>query len=269
VSVLDDIVAGVRQDLAVRQNELPLDDLKECATAAPSPRDGVGALRRDDATSVIAEVKRSSPSKGHLAPIADPAALAVEYATGGAHAISVLTEGRRFGGSLDDLRAVRDAVDVPVLRKDFIVTSYQLWEARAHGADLALLIVAALEQSALVSLVERAESIGLLPLVEVHDADEVDRAVDAGAKVIGVNARDLRTLTVDPGVFERVAPAIPEGIVRIAESGVKSPQDLLAYAAAGADAVLVGEALVTQADPAAAVQDLVSAGEHPAVRHAD
>ena len=164
---------------------------------------------------------------------------------------------------------MRAAVDVPVLRKDFIVTSYQLWEARAYGADLALLIVAALEQPALVSLVERAESIGLLPLVEVHDVDEVARAVDAGAKVIGVNARDLRTLEVDLGVFARVAPAIPEGIVRIAESGVKSPQDLLAYAADGADAVLVGEALVTQADPAAAVQDLVSAGEHPAVRHAD
>jgi indole-3-glycerol phosphate synthase len=181
----------------------------------------------------------------------------------------VLTEQRRFGGSLDDLAAVRAAVDVPVLRKDFIVTSYQLWEARAYGADLALLIVAALEQQALVSLIERAESIGLLPLVEVHDVEEVARAVDAGAKVIGVNARDLRTLEVDLGVFSRVAPAIPEGIVRIAESGVKSPQDLLAYAADGADAVLVGEALVTQADPAAAVQDLVSAGEHPAVRHAD
>jgi indole-3-glycerol phosphate synthase len=160
-------------------------------------------------------------------------------------------------------------VDIPVLRKDFIVTSYQLWEARAYGADLALLIVAALEQPALISLIERAESIGLLPLVEVHDVDEVGRAVAAGAKVIGVNARDLRTLEVDLGVFARVAPAIPHGVVRIAESGVRSPQDLLAYAAAGADAVLVGEALVTHADPGAAVHDLVSAGEHPAVRHAD
>src|SRR5690606_30505096 len=253
---------------AERQREVPLDALKERAAAAPPPRDALAALRAPGVT-VIAEVKRSSPSKGALAAIADPAALARDYEAGGAKVISVLTERRRFGGSLDDLAAVRAAVDVPVLRKDFIVTSYQLWEARAYGADLALLIVAALEQPALVSLVERAESIGLLPLVEVHDVDEVARAVDAGAKVIGVNARDLRTLEVDLGVFARVAPAIPEGIVRIAESGVKSPQDLLAYAADGADAVLVGEALVTQADPAAAVQDLVSAGEHPAVRHAD
>jgi indole-3-glycerol phosphate synthase len=268
VSVLDDIIAGVREDLAVREAQTPLDELKRRVETVPDPIDALAVLRQGG-VGVIAEVKRSSPSKGSLAAIDDPAQLAQAYERGGARCISVLTEQRRFGGSLEDLAAVRAAVDVPVLRKDFIVTSYQLWEARAYGADLALLIVAALEQPALVSLVERAESIGLLPLVEVHDADEVARAVDAGAKVIGVNARDLRTLDVDVRVFERVAPSIPEGIVRIAESGVKSPQDLLAYAAAGADAVLVGEALVTQADPAAAVQDLVSAGEHPAVRHAD
>jgi indole-3-glycerol phosphate synthase len=178
----------------------------------------------------------------------------------------VLTEPRRFGGSLEDLAAVRAAVRVPLLRKDFVISSYQLWEARAHGADLVLLIVAALEQNALISLVERAESIGLVPLVEVHTAGELDRAVDAGAKVIGVNARNLATLEVDRGVFGRIAPRIPDGIVKIAESGVRGPHDLLAYAAAGADAVLVGESLVTGRDPRSAVADLVTAGSHPALR---
>jgi indole-3-glycerol phosphate synthase len=268
VSVLDDIIDGVREDLAMRESQVSLDELKRRVETVPDPIDALAVLRQGG-VGVIAEVKRSSPSKGSLAPIADPAVLAQAYESGGARCISVLTEQRRFGGSLEDLAAVRAAVDIPVLRKDFIVTSYQLWEARAYGADLALLIVAALEKSALVSLVERAESIGLLPLVEVHDADEVQLALDAGAKVIGVNARDLRTLEVDLGVFAEVAPSIPESVVRIAESGVRSPQDLLAYAAAGADAVLVGEALVTHEDPGAAVHDLVSAGEHPAVRHAD
>jgi len=178
----------------------------------------------------------------------------------------VLTERRRFGGSLEDLAAVREMVQVPVLRKDFVVSSYQLWEARAYGADLALLIVAALDQNALVSLVERAESIGLVPLVEVHTADELDRALEAGAKVIGINARNLATLEVDRGVFAALAPGIPEGVIKIAESGVRGPHDLLAYAAAGADAVLVGESLVTGKDPRSAVADLVTAGLHPALR---
>ena len=177
----------------------------------------------------------------------------------------MLTEGRRFGGSLADLEDVRHAVDVPVLRKDFIVSTYQLWEARAAGADLVLLIVAALGQDALVSLHERALSIGLTPLVEVHDVDEVARALDAGARVIGVNARDLRTLVVDRDQFARVAPIIPDCVVRVAESGVRGPHDLIAYANAGADAVLVGESLVTDGDPRQAVHDLVTAGAHPAL----
>jgi indole-3-glycerol phosphate synthase len=265
VSVLDDILTEVRTDLAARQQQMPLDRLKEMARQADSPRDALAALRGQD-VAVIAEVKRASPSKGAMAAIADPAALARDYESGGASIISVLTEGRRFGGSLADLAAVREAVDVPVLRKDFIVSSYQLWEARAYGADLVLLIVAALAQNALVSLVERAESIGLLPLVEVHGDGEVARAVEAGARVIGVNARDLATLVVDRGVFARLAPQIPDGIVKIAESGVRGPHDLLAYAASGADAVLVGESLVTGKDPRAAVADLVTAGSHPALR---
>jgi indole-3-glycerol phosphate synthase len=216
---------------------------------------------------VIAEVKRSSPSKGAIADIDDPAALAADYESGGAAVISVLTEERRFGGTLDDLDAVRAAVDIPVLRKDFIVSSYQLWEARAHGADLALLIVAALEQEALVSLIERAASIGLSALVEVHDEVEAMRAVDAGARIIGVNARDLRTLEIDRSIFGRVAPTIPDRIVKVAESGVRGPHDLIEYARAGADAVLVGESLVTGRDPRAAVNELVTAASHPALRH--
>ena len=265
MSVLDEILEGVRADLAERQSRVSLEQLKEMARQAPSPRDGLAALKAEG-VSVIAEVKRASPSKGAMADIDDPAALAGDYEAGGARVISVLTEERRFGGSLEDLAAVRRAVGVPLLRKDFVVSSYQLWEARAYGADLVLLIVAALEQSALVSLVERAQSIGLLPLVEVHADEELDRAIDAGATVIGVNARNLGTLEVDRSVFARLSPRIPEGIVKIAESGVRGPHDLLQYAAAGADAVLVGESLVTGKDPRAAVADLVTAGSHPALR---
>ncbi len=263
MSVLDDLLAGVREDLEARQQLASLDQLKERAAAQPTARDGLAALRRPG-IAVIAEVKRSSPSKGLLADIPDPAALAEDYEAGGASVISVLTETRRFGGSLADLDAVRARVDVPVLRKDFVVTSYQVWEARAHGADLVLLIVAALEQNALVSLIERTESLGMTPLVEVHDQQELERALAAGARVVGVNARDLKTLEIDRSVFARLAPRIPDSVVKIAESGVRGPHDLLAYAADGADAVLVGEAAVTGGNPRQAVADLVAAGAHPA-----
>jgi indole-3-glycerol phosphate synthase len=263
--VLDEILDGVRADLADRQRHISLDQLKEMARRAPSPRDAMAALKSEGVT-VIAEVKRASPSRGKMAAISDPAALAADYEAGGAKIISVLTESRFFGGTLEDLDAVRRAVQVPVLRKDFVISSYQLWEARARGADVVLLIVGALEQSALVSLVERASSIGLLPLVEVHAEAELDRALDAGATVIGVNARNLATLKMDRGIFGRVAGKIPEGIVKIAESGVRGPRDLLAYASCGADAVLVGESLVSEKDPRQAVSELVTAGSHPALR---
>ena len=266
MSVLDEILVGVRADVEQRQRTIPLDDLKLKAAKRTGTIDGVSALKRD-AVTVIAEVKRSSPSRGDLAAIADPAALARAYEAGGAAVISVLTEQRKFNGSLADLEEVRKAVDIPLLRKDFIYHSYQLWEALAYGADLVLLIVAALDQSALVSLVERAQSLGLTPLVEVHSDAEVDRAVEAGARVIGVNARDLRTLELDRTLFARLAPRIPAGIVKVAESGVRGPHDLFAYASAGADAVLVGEGLVTDKDPRQAVADLVTAGAHPALRH--
>jgi indole-3-glycerol phosphate synthase len=266
VTVLDDILAGVREDLVERQARTPLTELQALAERRPTPRPALAVLRDGETVKVIAEVKRSSPSKGALAAIADPAGLASDYESGGASIISVLTERRRFGGSLADLAAVRAAVDIPVLRKDFVVSSYQVWEARAYGADAVLLIVAALEQPALVSLVERVHSLGMTALVEVHDPEEVERAVDAGATVIGVNCRDLRTLEVDRAVFARVAPLVPAGIVTIAESGVRGPHDVLDFARAGAHAVLVGESLVTGRDPRAAVADLVAAGAHPALR---
>ena len=262
-NVLDEILAGVREDVERRQQQVPLERIRELAAAAPPPRDAYAALRRPG-VGVIAEVKRSSPSRGQLAEISDPADLAREYAAGGARCISVLTEGRWFGGSLADLTAVRAAVDVPLLRKDFIISSYQVHEARAHGADLVLLIVAALEQNVLVGLLERIESLGMTALVEVHDEEEADRALEAGAQVIGVNARNLRTLEVDRSVFERIAPGLPNNIVKIAESGVRGPHDLIRYASAGADAVLVGEGLVTQKSPRDAVAELVNAGNHPA-----
>jgi len=265
--VLDEILVGVREDVSTRQAEVPLERVKELAAAAPAPVDAYAALRAPG-VGVIAEVKRASPSKGALAEIPDPAALAREYADGGARAVSVLTEGRWFGGSLEDFAAVRAAVGVPLLRKDFVVSSYQVHEARGYGADLVLLIVAALDQNTLSGLLDRVESLGMCALVEVHTEEEADRALKAGARVIGINARDLRTLEVDQSVFERIAPGLPSNVVKIAESGVRGPHDLIRYAAAGADAVLVGEGLVTQKSPRDAVAELVTAGSHPATPRA-
>ncbi len=263
MSVLDSILDGVREDLAAREAATPLAEIKARAQDAPPPRSALAALKAPG-VGVIAEVKRRSPSRGALAAIADPAKLAATYADGGARAISVLTERRRFDGSLADLAAVRAAVDVPVLRKDFVVSPYQVHEARAYGADLVLLIVAALEQNVLLGLLERVESLGMTALVEVHTEAEATRALDAGASVIGINARNLSTFEVDRDAFARIAPGLPSGIVTVAESGVRGPADLLAYAGAGADAVLVGEGLVTSRDPRTAVADLVTAGSHPA-----
>lgn len=263
MSVLEAILEGVREDLAAREAATPLAEIKARAADAPSARNALGALKAPG-VGVIAEIKRSSPSRGAMADIADPARLAASYEGGGARAISVLTEQRRFGGSLADLAAVRAVVDIPLLRKDFIVSPYQVHEARAYGADLVLLIVAALEQNVLVGLLERIESLGMTALVEAHTEDEATRALDAGAKVIGINARDLSTFEVDRDAFGRIAPGLPSDIVTVAESGVRGPADLLAYAGAGADAVLVGEGLVTSPDPRTAVSDLVTAGSHPA-----
>jgi len=252
MSVLDDIVAGVRADLAEREAAVPLSDLRAALADVDAPRDPMPHFRAPG-SSVIAEVKRKSPSKGALADIPDPADLARAYAAGGAAAISVLTEQRRFGGSLDDLRAVRAAVDVPVLRKDFIVTSYQLVEARAAGADLALLIVAALDDDELRRLHDEARELGLTVLVEAHDEAETERAVALGAELVGINARNLKTLEIDTDAFGRLAPLVPDDRVKVAESGIFSPTDVKRFVSEGARAVLVGEALVKDGDPRAAV----------------
>ncbi|MBB3038733.1 indole-3-glycerol phosphate synthase TrpC [Hoyosella altamirensis] len=262
MTVLDSILDGVRADVAARQARLDIGEVQKLAQKAPNPVDATAALR-EPGIAVIAEVKRASPSRGELADIRDPADLAREYELGGARIISVLTEERRFHGSLADLDAVRATVKIPILRKDFVVGPYQIHEARAHGADVILLIVAALEQDVLVSLLDRTESLGMTALVEVHTEQEADRALEAGARVIGVNARDLKTLEVDRNCFARIAPGLPSDVIKVAESGIRGPADLLAYAGAGADAVLVGEGLVTSGDPRAAVADLVTAGTHP------
>ncbi len=254
---------GVRADLADREALRPLDEIKAAAARANAPLDARAALSAPG-VGVIAEVKRRSPSMGRLADIEDPAALAREYEAGGARVVSVLTERRHFGGSLEDLGRVREQVTIPLLCKDFILSPYQVHEARAWGADLCLLIVAALPDQALISLVERIESLGMTALVEIHDEQEADRALAAGASVIGVNARNLATFEVDRGTFDRIAPGLPSTVIKIAESGVRGAHDLIAYAAAGADAVLVGEGLVRSGNPRQSVADLVTAGSHPA-----
>lgn len=257
MTVLDEIIVGVREDLAKRQAVRSQADLERAVAELPSALDVMPALVAPG-LSVIAEVKRASPSKGYLAAIDNPAELARAYQAGGAAAISVLTEARRFRGSLADLETVRAAVRTPLLRKDFVVTDYQLWEGRAAGADLALLIVAALSQTDLQRLLALGRSLGLACLVETHTPDEVRRAVDAGATLIGVNNRDLKTLAVDLAQFERLVPLIPAGVVTVAESGILSLADAARMAVAGADAVLVGEALVKDGDPAAAIRAMRS-----------
>ncbi len=255
MSVLDDIVAGVREDLLRRQSEVPEQELRARLLDVPPARDPLPSFRQAG-SSVIAEVKRRCPIKGELADIPVPAALATAYERGGAAAISVLTEERRFGGSLADLHAVRAAVDIPVLRKDFVVEPYQLLEARAAGADLVLLIVAALPGDALQSLYDHARELGLPALVEVHDEPETERAVAVGTRLVGVNARNLKTLDVDPATFGKLAPLLPGDVVKVAESGIAGPADVRRFVGEGADVVLVGEALVKDGDPEGAVRAL-------------
>lgn len=254
--MLDDLVAGALQDAERRRAERPLASVEAAAAAREPALDALKALEPAERVKIIAEVKRSSPSRGALAEIADPAALAVSYETGGASAISVLTEERRFNGSLADLEAVRAAVSIPVLRKEFISDPYQVFEARAAGADLVLLIVAALDQKKLVSLYELITSLGMTALVEAHSADELDRALDTGAGLVGVNARNLSTFELDRDLFGSLAGSIPSGVIRVAESAVKTADDVAHYRAAGADVVLVGEALVTS-DPIATLEEFL------------
>ncbi|MGO4690986.1 indole-3-glycerol phosphate synthase TrpC [Glaciibacter sp. 2TAF33] len=246
--MLSELLSGALADARARQLTRPLASVEAAAAAQAPALDALGLLAPAGQVKIIAEVKRSSPSRGPLAEIADPAALAVSYQSGGASAISVLTEGRKFGGSLADLEQVRAAVEIPVLRKDFIGDPYQVFEARAAGADLVLLIVTALDQDTLVTLHDLIRALGMTALVETHSGDEVSRAIDIGAGLIGVNARNLSTFELDQDLFGSLADRIPSGVIRVAESAVKTAADVAHYRSAGADVVLVGEALVTS-DP--------------------
>lgn len=260
MSVLDELVAGALEDQQTRELTVSLEDVKKAALAAPAPIDATRWLKRADGIPVIAEIKRASPSKGHLSDIPDPAALAREYEKGGASAISVLTEGRKFLGSLDNFDKVRAAVHIPVLRKDFIVTDYQIYEARAHGADLVLLIVAALDDAQLKHLLDLAHELSMTVLVETHTREEIERACQAGAKVIGINARNLKNLKVDVNKYNELAADLPDDVIKVAESGVFGAVEVEDYARAGADAVLVGEGVATADDHELAVERLVKAG---------
>lgn len=255
--MLGELIAGAVADASARRAVLGQAEVEAAALERAPALDVLTALAPAHTVRIIAEVKRASPSRGALADIPDPAALAAAYATGGASAISVLTEGRRFGGSLEDLEAVRARVDLPVLRKDFIVLPYQVLEARAAGADLVLLMASALEQPQLTELYALTTELGMTALVEAHDAEEVSRAVDLGASVIGINARNLSTFELDPGIFPRLVDSIPEGTIKVAESAVKTAADVARYREAGADAVLVGEALVT-GDPVATLREFLA-----------
>ena len=252
------IVDGTRCIVRTRQEREPLDALAKRASAF-QPRGAAfeAALRAAERVNVIAECKRRSPSKGVLCADYDPAAIASAYERGGAVAISVLTEPTFFDGSLEHLAACRRAVRVPLLRKDFVVGEYQLHEARANGADAVLLIVAALSQADLVTLHRRALELGLAALVEVHEDEEVQRAIDAGARLIGVNNRNLRTLAVDVAASHRLARLIPADVVAVSESGLRSRADLERLRADGYGAFLIGERFMTDADPARAISELV------------
>lgn len=247
--MLDELTAGARADAEARQERVSLARLDQLAEQSPHPHDALTALAPIDHVRVIAEIKRASPSKGQLATIGSSADLAAIYAEAGADAISVLTEERRFGGSLDDLRAVRDNVAIPLLRKDFITTEYQILEARAYGADIVLLIVAAMSRAELIRLYAFATSLGLTVLVETHSPDEVRQSMDIGARLVGVNARDLTTFDVNPHLFGEVRHLFDDSVIAVAESAVRDVDDVAAYRSAGADVVLVGESLVRSSNP--------------------
>ena len=243
--MLESLYAGSLEDAAKRQETLSLSELEKFALASPTALDSITILRSGSTVSVIAEIKRASPSKGALAPITDPAALARTYELAGASAISVLTEQRSFLGSLEDFDAVREEVAVPLLRKDFIATEYQVLEARAHGADIVLLIAAGLEPATLIRLKSFTESLGMVAFIETHNLAEVDFAASIDAALVGINARDLTTFETDRKLFEQLVGRLPKDAVKVAESAVRGIEDVVDYAQAGADCVLVGEALVT------------------------
>lgn len=264
-TVLDEIIAGVIEDMDARKVNTPLSRMRQLAAEASPARDAhaglIGGRNNPDGVGIIAEVKRASPSAGALAHIESPAQLAEQYAAGGAAAISVLTEQRRFNGSLEDFDAVRARVDTPLLRKDFTVDEYQIYEARAHGADLVLLIVAALDDAQLHDYLTLTHELGMNALVETHTIEEIERAAAVNSSIVGINVRNLKTLEVDTSHYGTLADQLPDNVVRVAESGVKQASDVAMYASQGADAVLVGEALVRHGEPTQAINDFRQAGK--------
>jgi len=243
--LLDELFVGALADAALRSESTQSKHLELAVESMVPALDALQRLRSASFVSVIAEIKRASPSRGKLADIENPGELASIYEGSGAAAISVLTEARRFLGSLADLAQVRAQTSVPLLRKDFIASEYQILEARVHGADMVLLIATWLPPKRLAELLQFASGLGMTSLVETHSEQEIDSAVTAGAQLIGINTRDLETFQTDIGIFERLSSRLPENALKVAESAVKTRDDIVRYRDAGADAVLIGEALVT------------------------
>jgi len=254
-NILDSIIAGVLED--VQKRIVPIAQLRDQLQSAPKLRNAYSALSKGPMR-LIAEVKRSSPSKGELAVIADPVSLAEKYQEGGADVISVLTEERRFKGNISDLIAVRAALDIPVLRKDFIVTEFQVYESRILGADLMLLIVAGLSKSQLTDFYQLATELGMDVLVEVHNMKEAEIALDIKSKIIGVNSRNLKTLEVDDKNFELILPQLPNSVVKVAESGISQRSQVAFVQSLGANVVLIGETLVKAGNPVHTIKDLLN-----------
>jgi len=254
-NALNGIIEGVLEDVA--QRSVPASMLKDKLATAPQLRDAYAALNKEG-MSLIAEVKRSSPSKGDLAEISDPISLAKSYQDGGADLVSVLTEERKFKGRVSDLIGVRQSINLPVLRKDFIVTEFQVYESRILGSDLLLLIIAGLSKSQLIDFYQLATELGMSVLVEVHTISEAEVALDIGAKIIGVNCRNLKTLELDKNAFELILPKLPDSVVKIAESGISTRTEVEAVAELGANAVLVGETLVKSGNPVHTIKDLLN-----------
>lgn len=259
-TILDTIVTNTRAELVLRRHAVPLPALLAQVEIAPPPRDYLAALRGNPANGdvrLVAEIKRASPSKGVIRADLDVAETARRFEAGGADVISVLTDERFFQGTLDDLRAVVAVSTLPALRKDFLIDPYQIYEARAAGASSALLIVGILDDAQLADCIALQRALGMEPQVEVHDETETERALKAGARIIGINNRDLRTFTVDLGTTERLRPRIPAEYVVISESGIHSAADVERLRASGVQAIHVGESLMTCPDPAAMIRDLL------------
>jgi indole-3-glycerol phosphate synthase len=254
-NALNGIIEGVLEDVAKRS--VPVSMLREKLATAPQLRDAYAALNKEG-MSLIAEVKRSSPSKGDLAEISDPISLAKSYQDGGADLVSVLTEERKFKGRVSDLIGVRQSINLPVLRKDFIVTEFQVYESRILGSDLLLLIIAGLSKSQLIDFYQLATELGMSVLVEVHTISEAEVALDIGAKIIGVNCRNLKTLELDKNAFGLILPKLPDSVVKIAESGISTRTEVEAVAELGANAILVGETLVKSGNPVHTIKDLLN-----------